>query len=58
MVALLENSLPLFWTRWKVMLATSDQAANARTLAAIWVALNCEKPDVSVGMVVTESRKA
>ena len=40
------------------MLATSDQAENASSEAAIWVELNWVKPDVSVGMVTTESRNA
>ena len=40
------------------MLATSDQAEKASSEAVIWVELNWVKPDVSVGMVTTESRNA
>ena len=51
--------MPPSVTRWKVMLATSDQAASARRVAVIWPALKALWPEVPSGRVVTKlSRKA
>src|SRR5690606_14662569 len=58
MVALFEYWLPVSVTWTKVMLATSDQAASASWVAAIWKLLNWLKPLVSVGMDGAEARKA
>ena len=46
------------WTGLAEPLAIKTTAAVTVIVAAICVALNCEKPVVSVGMLATESRKA